>query len=121
MPDPQTTQYKRPAGTRRSQRVAIRLQLIVRREADVDALMSEAAPTLVVNAHGALITLAMSVQPGEKLIVRHPNSGEEQECRVVRLAEKQASDNRVAIEFTKPVPHFWHIDFPPPDWELPQD
>ena len=121
MADPQTTHIKRSVGTRRSQRVAVRLRLIVRREADRDALMSEAAHTLVVNAHGALIVLEMSVQSGEKLIVSHPSSGEEQECRVVRLSEDQASNNRVAIEFTQPAPHFWHIDFPPPDWDLPQD
>lgn len=121
MPDPQNTYFQRTVDARRSQRVAVRLRVIVRRKADGDALMSEASHTLVVNAHGALIALAMSVQPDEKIVVKNANSGEEQECRVVRLAQEQAGNNKVAIEFTKPVPHFWHIDFPPPDWKLLQD
>ncbi len=121
MPDQQTTQFKRSVDTRRSQRVVVRVRVVVRRQADGEGLMSEASHTLVVNAHGALIALAMSVQPGEKLVVKNWNSGEEQECRVVRSAEEQANKSKVAIEFTKPVPHFWQIDFPPPDWQLLQD
>ncbi|MGB2887623.1 MAG: hypothetical protein WBC04_08015 [Candidatus Acidiferrales bacterium] len=81
--------------------------------------MSEATHSLVVNAHGALIALAMSVQPDEKLVVKNWNSAEERECRVVRLSEERK--NEVAIEFTKPVPHFWHIDFPPADWKPLQE
>jgi hypothetical protein len=119
MPDSQITQPKRPVDTRRSQRVVVRVRIIVRRPADGDGLMSEATHSLVVNAHGALIALAMSVQPGEKLVVKNWNSAEEQECRVLRLSEERK--NEVAIEFTKPAPHFWKIDFPPPDWKLLQD
>jgi hypothetical protein len=119
MPDPPTTQFKRSVDTRRSQRVVVRVRIIVRRQGDGDGLMSEATHSLVVNAHGALIALAMSVQPGEKLVVKNWNSAEEQECRVVHLSEE--GKNEVAIEFTKPVPRFWHIDFPPSDWKPLQD
>ena len=40
---------------------------------------------------------------------------------MVGLRQAQASKNEVAIEFTKPSPRFWHIDFPPADWQLLQD
>ena len=86
-----------------------------------DGLMSEVGHTIVVNAHGALIALAMKVQLGEKLLVKNWNSGEEQESRVVRVGEERGNQNLVAIEFTKTLPHFWHIDFPPADWKLMQD
>ena len=69
----------------------------------------------MVSAHGALIALAMSVQPDEKLIVKNWTSGEEQPCQVVRVYEEEDNKHEVAIELAKPVPHFWHIDFPPSD------
>jgi len=98
-----------------------RVRLVVRRQADADGLMSEVGHTVVVNAHGALIALAMSVQHGEKLVIKHGASGEVQECRVGHLQGEQASKNEIAIEFTKPSPHFWHIDFPPANWQQLQD
>jgi hypothetical protein len=98
-----------------------RVRLMVRRQGDDDGLMSEVSHTVVVNAHGALIALAMSVQSGERLVIKHWGSGETQECCVVGLRQAQASKNEVAIEFTKPSPRFWHIDFPPADWQLLQD
>lgn len=120
-PDPRTTSTQAPAEMRRSQRVMARVQLTVRRQADDDGLMSEVSHTVVVNAHGGLITLDMSVETGERLIIKHGGSGEVQECRVVHLQEEHLNKNKVAIEFTKPAPHFWHIDFPPADWQLLQD
>jgi hypothetical protein len=83
--------------------------------------MSEVSHTLVVNAHGALIVLAMKVQPNELIAIKNWNSGEERQSRVVRVGGERASQNEVAIEFTEPAPRFWHIDFPPADWQLLQD
>jgi hypothetical protein len=60
--------------------------------------MSEVGHTTVVNAHGALIALAMKVQLGEKLLVKNWVSGEEQESRVVRVGEEHGNQNLVAIE-----------------------
>jgi hypothetical protein len=121
MPGSHSTEPKRTIDTRRSQRVMARVRLVVRRQADADGLMSEVSHTLVVNAHGALIALAMSVQLSETLVIKNWSSGEVQESRVVHLRKEQASKNEVAIEFTRPSPHFWHIDFPPADWQLLQD
>jgi hypothetical protein len=84
--------------------------------------MSEVSHTLVVNAHGALLALAMSVQPNELLAIKNWNTAEEKQSRVVRVGEEEAtSQNEVAIEFTEPAPRFWHIDFPPSDWQLSQE
>jgi len=108
-----------PANARRSQRVVARIRVQVKRQTDSDGLMSEVSHTLVVNAHGALIVLAMKVQPNELLAIRNWNTAEERQSRVVRVGEAEAaSQNEIAIEFTEPAPRFWHIDFPPADWKL---
>ena len=116
MSDPETIQH-----TRRSQRAMARIRVLVRRGADIDGLMSEVGHTMVVSAHGALIALAMKVQLGEQLLVRNGDGGEEQESLVVYVGEDHGNQNQVGIEFTKPVPQFWHIDFPPADWNSVQD
>jgi len=121
MPDPSITLLKNEVNTRRSQRVVARIRVQVRRRIDGDCLMSEASHTLVVNAHGALIGLAMKVQPKELLAIKNIMSGEEKHSRVVRVGEEVASHNAVAIEFTEPAPYFWHIDFPPADWKVLED
>jgi len=83
--------------------------------------MSEVSHTLVVNAHGALIALAMKVQPNELLAVKNGDSTEERKSRVVLVGEDTPSQKDVAIEFIEPAPHFWHIDFPPLDWKPSED
>jgi hypothetical protein len=108
-------------NARRSQRVAARIRVQVRRQTDNDSFMSEVSYTLVVNAHGALIALAMKVQPNELLAIKNWNTAEERQSRVVRVGEEADSQNEVAVEFTEPAPHFWHIDFPPADWKRLED
>jgi hypothetical protein len=118
MSDPRTTPSTALMNARRSQRVAARIRVQVRRRTDGDGFMSEVSHTLVVNAHGALIYLIMKVQKNELLAIKHLSSGEETHSRVVRIGTEVASENEVAIEFTEPAPRFWHIDFPPADWKL---
>jgi len=117
MSDLQTTPSRAFVDTRRSQRVIARIRVQVRREADGDGFMSEVSHTLVLSAHGALICLAMNVQPNEILAVKNVSSGEEKHGRVVRISEEADSQNAVAVEFTEPAPRFWHIEFPPADWK----
>ena len=108
-------------NTRRSQRVVASIRVNILREEGTPSLLSEDTQTLVVNAHGALLTLAMSVQPGDGLTMKNSISSEQAQIRVVRVGETQPSPKEVAVEFTSPAPRFWHIDFPPADWEMLQD
>jgi hypothetical protein len=119
MPESRTSPFE--VNSRRSQRVVARVRIKVSSRGDVDTSISEDTHTLVVNAHGALLALAMKVRLGEVLTLRNFVSRDEQPIRVVRVGEKQASKCEVAIEFTNPAPHFWHIDFPPADWKLMQN
>lgn len=111
-----------PANVRRSQRVVARIRVsVVRNDAGRD-IISEDTHTFVVNAHGALLPLAMMVRPGDALTLKHLMSREEKPIRVVRVTEEEPVVlPRVAVEFTSPAPHFWHIDFPPADWEALQE
>jgi len=108
-------------NSRRSQRVAARVRIRVTRRAGENSALSEDAYTLMVNAHGGLIILAMIVEAREVLVLRNLMTSDEQLIRVVRVGEKQESKHQVAIEFTSPSPRFWHIDFPPADWKMIED
>lgn len=116
MSDQQSAQSKPWTNTRRSQRVLLRVPILVRK-VESDGFLSEHSYTLMVNANGALIALAMKVQPGQKLVLKNRTTGEDQECHVVQVGKQYVNKNEVAIEFVRPAPRFWHIDFPPADWK----
>ncbi len=69
----------------------------------------ETCETVVVNSHGALILLKHEMDNGEMLVLTHPETMEEQECRVVFLGEP-ADRQRVGVEFLTPAPRFWGLD-----------
>jgi len=101
---------------RRSQRVLLRIPVqVIAHDADKNPV-SEMTYTAVVNAHGGLIYSSLKVTPGQSIILKNPETNEEQLCRVVRA--DRASDGRteVGLEFVKPAPNFWHVAFPPADW-----
>jgi hypothetical protein len=104
------------AEARRSQRVLLQIPIQVRAQFDGEEPLTEDTRTLEVNAHGALISLAMSVRAGQRLVLRNWGSSEEQECRVVHIHDRPMSKNEVGIAFLHPAPKFWNINFPPLDW-----
>ncbi len=108
------------SNRRRSQRVLLRMPILVIAIGSDKQPISEKAYTAVVNAHGGLIHLAMKVRVGQALILRNPETSEEQSCRVVRSSDVQEGKYEVGLEFTTPNSKFWHVAFPPSDW-TPQD
>jgi hypothetical protein len=70
----------------------------------------------VVNADGALISLAMKVRPGQRLVLRNWSTAKEQDRRVVHMREKAIGKNEVGIAFPIAMPKFWGLTFPPADW-----
>ena len=101
---------------RRSQRILLRIQIKVTAQFEDGLSITEDTTTLEVNAHGALIALAMKVRAGQKIIVRNWGTAKEQECRVVHVRESLAGKGEVGIAFPYAMPRFWNVDFPPPDW-----
>ena len=81
------------------------------------APLTEDTTTLEVNAHGALIALAVKVTPGQKLILRDWNTATEQECRVVHVRDNPYEKNEVGVCFPLANAPFWNIDLPPDDWK----
>src|SRR5271168_397589 len=101
---------------RRSQRVCLRLPIVVLREGPGENVASEETYTLIVNAHGALIHLALTVEIGQLLGIKNMQTLEELVCRVVNLGPDQPGKREVGIEFELASPRFWRIAFPPSDW-----
>ncbi len=114
----QTRQIERSSLARRSQRISLSAPVIARSQTNNSPLFCEETRTLVVNAHGALISLTTKVGPGQRLVLQNALSGEEQECRVVYLSKKWVGMREIGIAFTRPAPNFWKISFPPDDWKL---
>jgi hypothetical protein len=120
---PQTE--KRPwtvdPGRRRSMRVLLSVPIhVAGTSADGDAFQEEAR-TLVVNAHGALISLAAPISPGQRITISNKATHQSLDCRVVHVGNAQGGRTQLGVEFVKPSPTFWQIDFPPDDWIVPEN
>lgn len=101
---------------RRSQRVLVRVPLAVHRRAQDGSSQSETTHTLSVNAHGALLVLAMDVGLGQTVVLKHGVTAKELEGRVVYVNKKEDKKAQIGITFARPAPNFWGLDFPPADW-----
>jgi hypothetical protein len=100
---------------RRSQRLSRNIPVIAYRSRPMGPAFSEGTHAMVVNAHGALISLVAKVAVGQRFFLKHGITGEQQECRVV-FTRNSIGPTEVAIEFQQPAPNFWHIAYPPADW-----
>ena len=116
MNDQKPTISKRWLKNRRSQRLDLNVPVVVYRTPGAGPQFYESTQTLVVSAHGALVTLTDLVAPKQRLVVQNPSSGQNLECRVISVNKQQIGPPHVALEFLRPTPSFWHIAFPPADW-----
>jgi hypothetical protein len=104
-----------PPNRRRSQRVVLRVPVTLSGTID-QGPFSEDTHTLIISAHGALISLAAKISQGQILRIRSQMYAEEQDCRVIWIGPETEGKNRCGIEFLQPAPNFWHVAFPPADW-----
>jgi len=126
MPAPVTTQKEKAnwtpdPGRRRSMRVLLSVPIHVSGKTAANQDFTEDTRTLVVNAHGALIALTAQVKPGQKITLSNNATHQTLECRVVHIGAGQGGKTQLGVEFAKPSPRFWQIDFPPDDWVVPED
>ncbi|HEX4001205.1 MAG TPA: PilZ domain-containing protein [Candidatus Acidoferrales bacterium] len=105
---------------RRSMRVLLSVPIRVIGKDAGNGDFEEQTRTLVVNAHGALISLQTPVMPNQAITVANKATNQLRECRVVHVGTQAAGKVQVGIEFVKPSPSFWQIDFPPEDWVVPE-
>jgi hypothetical protein len=108
-------------GRRRSMRVLLSVPIHVSGKSSEDKDFQEETRTLVVNAHGALISLAAKVVAGQSVTIANRATHSAMECRVVYLGNSQAGKTQMGVEFVKASPKFWQIDFPPDDWVVPEN
>jgi PilZ domain len=126
MPPPVTTQREKQTwatdpGRRRSMRVLLSVPIHVSGKTAENQDFKEETRTLVVNAHGALISLAARVTADQRITISNKATQQSLECRVVYVGNLQAGKMQMGIEFVKPSPAFWQIDFPPDDWVVPEN
>lgn len=107
-------------GRRRSMRVLLSVPIQVSGKDRKDRHFDEETRTLVVNAHGALISLAAAVIAGQQITVANHATEQKSDCRIVYLGSAASGKIQMGIEFVKPSPKFWQIDFPPDDWVVPE-
>jgi hypothetical protein len=114
-----TTLPSNPApihNRRRSQRVLLRLPLLVIARGSDKQHVSENAFTTNVSAHGAMLLLSMRVEGGQKILIRNPDTLEEQFVKVIHITPAAEGKSEIGVEFLKAAPKFWRISFPPDDW-----
>lgn len=99
------------ATPRRSTRTFHKMRLQATGRGHNGRKFKEICETVVVSAHGGLLMLKHEIDNGEMLVLTHPETQEEQECRVVYLGEPGDKGQRVGVEFLTPAPRFWGLEF----------
>lgn len=107
------------ANRRRSERVMLRMTVVVTAEDEERRHIQEQAETQVVNAHGGLLRMKQHLHMGQSFLLTNPRNRREISCRVVRTEEEGMEFYKVAFEFDRPTSNFWPIVFPPADWQVP--
>jgi hypothetical protein len=107
------------SSRRRSMRVLLSVPIRVTGRTTANEDFDEQTRTLVVNAHGALISMQAPVSLDQIITVSSKLTNQARECRVVHVGIPLAGRAQLGIEFVKPSPSFWQIDFPPDDWVMP--
>jgi hypothetical protein len=106
---------QQPSG-RRSHRVAIDMPVEVVGKTLNGKEFRQETRTTAVNAHGALVVLAITTDVEPSLLLTNKRTGEKAECRLVHQKRIESGKSELGIEFVTPQPRFWGIAFPPDDW-----
>jgi propanol-preferring alcohol dehydrogenase len=106
------------AEKRRSQRILLRVPIDLAATDRAGKAFEEQTHTMIVNAHGALVQLRADIKETSSIRLRNRFTKEEMGCRLVWLKVLEDGTRHVAIEFLKPSPRFWQVDFPPEDWDV---
>lgn len=108
------------ANRRRSERVVLRIPVVLTAEDEFRKQFQTRAETQVVNAHGGLLRIREHLHVGQSFVVSNPQNRREIGCRVVRIEDDGLEFYKIAFEFDRPVADFWPVSFPPADWATPQ-
>jgi hypothetical protein len=79
-------------------------------------LFREAANTVIVNAHGALISVDIPLVEGQDVSVTNLKTLKAITGEVISVRRIADGKRQVAIRFAERSPHFWGISSPPEHW-----
>lgn len=120
--DPNKAKGKRRSRDwRRSERVRVEMLVDVCVYSDDDddpEPVFTRGKTIDVNAHGALLDVAMPMDIGQTLCLVNVRTKREIECHVLRFVKRYPEGGgQVGVEFVGVSQHFWGIPSPPADWD----
>jgi hypothetical protein len=92
---------------RRTERILVRIPLFVYGYAQDEAPFCEDTCTIVINAHGGLMSMHTPVRPGQRLLVTNEGNERAQEGEVVSVGATRPGGADVAFKFPAPMPQFW--------------
>lgn len=101
---------------RRSQRLFLRVPVIVEAIRPGKPPFLEETHTVVLNAHGTLLEMDVALETGQTVSLRNIRTTEQIECTVKLVTTTDHGKFNVALEFKTPNASFWQISFPPEDW-----
>ena len=101
---------------RRSQRVMMRVSVVLRYTIDGKEIMLR-AHTVAVNIHGAMICAGQNIPAGTQVELEHKMTRERIAGSVSRQAISSPDGFLIPVEFAAPSINFWRISFPPTDWK----
>jgi hypothetical protein len=101
---------------RRSQRLFLRVPVIVEANESNKPPVKEETHTVVLNAHGTLLEMGVALETGRTVSLKNVKTGEQIDCTVKLATTGEHGRFNVALEFKKPNASFWQISFPPEDW-----
>jgi hypothetical protein len=112
------TESSNAANRRRSERVMLKVPVVLSIHSADRIVTEEKTSTQVVNAHGGLLGLQMEISAGQLFLLTNSKTGVTRECTVVRTQQSSSGPGLlVAFQFATPAPDFWPIVFPPKDWQ----
>ena len=72
---------------------------------------SEQAETTNVSPQGGLLELSAEIERAHPILVTNLHTNEELACRVARVIKTETGKTLVGLEFLRPSPNFWSVDF----------
>lgn len=74
--------------------------------------MREETRTQFLMIRGAVLTIKSNIRVGHKLTIRNLKNGGTAECHVIAVESAVKEVHQVEVEFTRPQPDFWPVQFP---------
>jgi len=106
-----------PALKRRSVRVVIDIPVTVYGQTLDGTILGEKTKTVTVNAHGFLVNIKTNLDTQKPVLLINTKTGAEMQCRIAYRKEIEKGLFEVGLDFERPVPRFWGVNFPPEDWD----